>query len=94
MINSNDFHSQKVYPFKTAYDDGAEDWDEEWAQDWWQIVEISNTIDKLEALFNGLHDHAGLHVSYMRDLTQKQMIINLRKYAYSLSKIIIEKYSE
>lgn len=74
-----------VFPYKTV---AGEPWDEEWAKDWHQVVEIFDNIDRLEELFNGLH------VSDLRELSQKQLIINLRKYAYSLHKLILEKYSD
>jgi hypothetical protein len=63
-------------------------WDSEWAHDWERLVEIYSTIDHLEFLFNQLD------VSDLRRLTQKQLIINLQKYAYSLLRIIAEKYSD
>ena len=72
------------FPLKTLY--GVE-WDEEWAADWSQIVEIFDTIDSLEKQFNNLS------VSFLRELSQKQLILNLRKYAYTLKAIIIRKYS-
>ena len=74
-----------VFPYKTI---NGEPWDEEWANDWRQLVEIFNTIDRLEHLFDGLS------VSYARELSQKSLIINLRKYAYSLHKLILEKYRD
>jgi hypothetical protein len=52
------------------------------------VVEIYSTIEHLEHLFDQLN------VSELRKLTQKQLIINLQKYAYSLLKIIAEKYAE
>ena len=78
--NSQNF----VFPYKTVYD---ENWDREWAEDWRKIEEIFATINRLESLFNGLQ------VSVSRELTQKKLILDLQKYAYSLSKVICEKYS-
>lgn len=72
-----------VFPYTTVFD---ETWDEEWAKDWHKITEIFENIDQLEELFDGLD------VSILRELTQKKLIIDLKKYAYSLSKVIIEKY--
>jgi hypothetical protein len=63
-------------------------WDKEWAEDWQKVVEIYKTIEHLEHLFDQLD------VSEFRKLTQRQMIINLQKYAYSLLKLIQEKYAE
>lgn len=72
-----------VFPYKTVYDEA---WDEEWAEDWRKITEIFQKIDELEILFNSLY------VSVLRELTQQKLIIDLKKYAYSLSKVIIDKY--
>ena len=62
-------------------------WDREWAEDWQRSVEIYSTIEHLEYLFDQLD------VSDFRKLTQKQLIINLQKYAYSLLRLITEKYA-
>ena len=62
--------------------------DLEWENDWKAIVDIFNTVDKLESLFNKLN------VSYLREVEQKILILNLEKYAFSLQNYIIEKYSE
>ncbi len=62
-------------------------WDREWAEDWQKVVEIYSTIEHLEYLFDQLD------VSDFRKLTQKQLIINLQKYAYSLLRLITEKYA-
>jgi hypothetical protein len=72
------------FPYKTVND---EPWDSEWANDWQKIRAIFDHIDALEDLFNQLD------VSILRELTQKKIIIDLQKYAYSLSKIIDQKYS-
>jgi len=61
--------------------------DKEWAHDWNIIVNIFNTIDHLKCLLNDLD------VSYLRELQQNILILNLEKYAWSLQKYIIEKYS-
>jgi hypothetical protein len=61
--------------------------DDEWAADWQVIVSIFNTIDKLEKQFRNLD------VSYLREIQQKILILNLQKYAFSLQEYIIEKYS-
>ena len=74
-----------VFPYKTVYD---EPWDQEWAHDWRKIEEIFKTIQHLEELFGSLS------VSILREMTQKKLILDLETYAYSLSKVIIEKYSE
>lgn len=74
-----------TFPYKTVFD---EPWDYEWAEDWSKISEIFDTIDRLEELFEDLN------VSYLRQLTQQKIIIDLQKYAYSLSKIISDKYTE
>ncbi|MHA1272565.1 MAG: hypothetical protein ACTSVV_01410 [Promethearchaeota archaeon] len=62
--------------------------DEEWARDWQTIVEIFDTIDHLNRLFKRLD------VSYLREIQQKILILNLEKYAWSLQNYIIEKYSK
>ncbi|MBD3253661.1 MAG: hypothetical protein GF383_01130 [Candidatus Lokiarchaeota archaeon] len=62
--------------------------DKEWARDWNVIVEIFDTIDRLEEQFKKLD------VSYLREVQQKILILNLEKYAWSLQNYIIEKYSE
>ena len=62
--------------------------DDEWASDWQVIVSIFNTIDKLEKQFRNLD------VSYLREIQQKILILNLQKYAFSLQEYIIDKYSK
>ncbi len=61
--------------------------DKEWARDWKIIVEVFNTIDHLKGLFKNFN------VSYLREIQQKVLILNLEKYAWSLQNYIIEKYS-
>jgi hypothetical protein len=61
--------------------------DDEWASDWQVIVSIFNTIGKLEKQFKKLD------VSYLREIQQKILILNLQKYAFSLQEYIIDKYS-
>ena len=73
-----------IFPYKTVQD---EKWDQEWSEDWVKIRAIFDHIDALEDLFNSLD------VSILRELTQKKIIIDLQKYAYSLSKMIEIKYS-
>ncbi len=60
--------------------------DMEWANDWKTIVDIYDTIDNLKASFQKLN------VSYLRDIQQKILILNLEKYAWSLQNYILEKY--
>ena len=62
--------------------------DYEWANDWKIIVKIFDTIDNLKSLFKQLD------VSYLREVQQKIMILNLKKYAFSLQDFIIQKYSK
>lgn len=62
--------------------------DVEWANDWKTIVEIFETIDRLKILFKGLD------VSYLREVEQKILILNLEKYTCSLQNYIIAKYSK
>jgi len=62
--------------------------DNDWANDWKTIVEIFNTIDKIKSLFGSLD------VSYLREIEQRVLILNLEKYACSLQNYIIEKYSK
>jgi hypothetical protein len=61
--------------------------DNEWAHDWKVIVDIFDTIDKLNSMFKKLD------VPYLREIQQKMLILNLEKYAWSLQNYIIEKYS-
>ena len=61
--------------------------DIEWRNDWQIIVKIFETIDDLKSLFKKLD------VSYLREVQQKILILNLEKYAWSLQNYIIEKYS-
>ncbi len=61
--------------------------DKEWAKDWQIIVSIFEKIDELENLFSNLD------VSYLREIQQKILILNLEKYGWSLQNYIIEKYS-
>ncbi len=62
--------------------------DNEWAEDWSTIVEIFKLIDQLTLLFKHLD------VSYLRQIQQKVLLLNLEKYAWSLQNYIIEKYSK
>jgi len=62
--------------------------DKEWANDWKAIVEIFDLIDKLKSKLQRLD------VSYLRELQQEILILNLEKYAWSLQNYIIEKYSK
>ena len=61
--------------------------DKEWAHDWKKIVEVFDTIDHLKSLFKSLD------VTYLREIQQKILILNLEKYAWSLQNYIIEKYA-
>ena len=61
--------------------------DEEWANDWKIIVSIFEKIDELEKLFSNLD------VSYLREIQQKVLILNLEKYGWSLQNYIVDKYS-
>ncbi|MFX1322612.1 MAG: hypothetical protein ACFFAQ_13330 [Promethearchaeota archaeon] len=61
--------------------------DIEWRNDWQIIVKIFETIDDLKSLFKKLD------VSYLREVQQKILILNLEKYVWSLQNYIIEKYS-
>lgn len=62
--------------------------DKEWAHDWKVIDQIFDTIDSLKRLFKELD------VSYLREMEQKLITLNLEKYAWSLQNYIIEKYSK
>ncbi|MHA1521654.1 MAG: hypothetical protein ACTSVZ_07805 [Promethearchaeota archaeon] len=72
-----------IFPYTTMYDEA---WDSEWAEEWKKITDIFNTIDHLEDLFEGLY------VSVLRELSQKKLILDLKKYAYSLSKVMVDKF--
>ncbi len=61
--------------------------DYEWANDWNTIVELFDVINRLKNLFNCLD------VSYLREVEQKILVLNLEKYICSLQNYIIEKYS-
>ena len=61
--------------------------DKEWERDWKTIVNIFDTIERLEQLFENLD------VPYLREIQQKVLLLNLEKYAWSLQNYIIEKYS-
>jgi hypothetical protein len=62
--------------------------DKEWAHDWKVINQIFETIETLKDSFNKLD------VSYLREMEQKLLILNLEKYTWSLQNYIIEKYSK
>ena len=62
--------------------------DSDWSRDWRTIVKIFDNIDDLKSSFNSLD------VTYLREVQQKILILNIEKYACSLQNYIIEKYSE
>ncbi|MFX1379172.1 MAG: hypothetical protein ACFFA4_08750 [Promethearchaeota archaeon] len=59
----------------------------EWAHDWNTIVELFDIVNKLKELFNRLD------VTYLREVEQRILSLNLEKYICSLQNYIIEKYS-
>jgi hypothetical protein len=61
--------------------------DYEWANDWNIIVELFDNVKKLKELFNRLD------VTYLREVEQRILSLNLEKYICSLQNYIIEKYS-
>ncbi|MFX1389436.1 MAG: hypothetical protein ACFE9Z_05155 [Promethearchaeota archaeon] len=61
--------------------------DYEWADDWTIIVELFDIIDHLKELFNRLD------VTYLRQVEQRILRLNLEKYVCSLQNYIIEKYA-
>ena len=61
--------------------------DYEWANDWNIIVELFENVKKLKNLFNRLD------VTYLRQVEQRILGLNLEKYICSLQNYIIEKYS-
>ncbi len=61
--------------------------DFEWAHDWDIIVKIFDTIDNLKSQFEQLD------VTYLREIQQNILILNLEKYVFSLQNYIIQKYS-
>jgi len=61
--------------------------DYEWANDWNIIVELFDKIKRIKELFNSLD------VSYLREVEQRILILNLEKYVCSLQNYLIEKYS-
>ncbi len=64
--------------------------DVEWAQDWKKIVAVYDAIDKLTESFSALESD----ISYLRVLTQHQLLLNLEKYALTLQSLIVSKYRE
>jgi hypothetical protein len=62
--------------------------DKEWARDWKVINKIFENIESLKDLFEQLD------VSYLREMEQKLLLLNLEKYTWSLQNYIIEKYSK
>ena len=62
--------------------------DKEWEHDWKVINQIFENIESLKDLFNQLD------VSYLREMEQKLLVLNLEKYTWSLQNYIIEKYSK
>jgi hypothetical protein len=60
--------------------------DLEWKRDWKAITRIFESIEVLKDQF----EH--LDVSYLHELQQKILLLNLEKYAWSLQNYIIEKY--
>jgi len=61
--------------------------DYEWKNDWIKIENVFNKIEELNKIFKSLN------VNIAMELSQKILILNLKKYAYSLQHIIIDKYS-
>jgi hypothetical protein len=61
--------------------------DTEWAKDWQKINAVFSLIEDLEEAFNSFD------VTYLRELQQQMLILNLKKYAWSLQGLIVEKYS-
>lgn len=64
--------------------------DLDWARDWQRIVDVYDAIDRLETAFTALESD----LTYLRVLTQKQLILNLEKYAWSLQALIVARYRE
>ncbi len=62
--------------------------DHEWAQDWQLVCAIWAGIENLR------HTFKALNTTYLRQLTEKHLILNLKKYAWSLQNHIIEKYRD
>lgn len=61
--------------------------DIEWSEDWKIIVGLFETIDHFEGLLKRLD------VPYLREIHQKILLLNLKKYTWSLQNYIVEKYS-
>lgn len=61
--------------------------DQEWEADWKRITRLFGIIDSLKSLFKQMD------VSYLREVQQKVLVLNLKKYAWSLQNYIIEKYT-
>jgi len=66
--------------------DNPDAWDEDWAKEWHKIEKLFEKIDEIKQVFNDIE------VPYLYRISQKQVMINLEKYAYSLSKLIANKY--
>lgn len=62
--------------------------DTEWEHDWKVIVDIYDNIDRLKKNFKKLD------VPYLREIQQKVLVLNLKKYAWSLQNFIVEKYAK
>ncbi len=61
--------------------------DYDWANDWSTIVELFDMANRLKELFGRLD------VTYLREVEQRILSLNLEKYICSLQNYIIEKYS-
>ncbi len=62
--------------------------DEEWAQEWYKISDLFDKIDQIKEVLGEFEVPAAYKLS------QQQVILNLERYAFSLSKIIARKYVE
>ncbi len=66
--------------------DRPESWDADWALEWYKIEQLFLRIDQLKGILNDIN------VPTMYRISQEQVILNLERYAYSLSNFIANKY--
>lgn len=62
--------------------------DEAWARDWQAVTEVFEAIDGLK------HAFEKLDTNYLMKLTEKQLLLNLKRYAWTLQNVFIERYKD
>ena len=66
--------------------DIPEKWDSDWAHDWYSVENLFDQIREIKRTLESIEK------PLVYEISAKQVILNLEKYAYSLSKIIAKKY--